>query len=168
MSLKTTLRAAIAYMLTGTPDLGEAKAQFQGFVDTVMQSGTGDNQADKVFADTRTLASSANEDLDLAGGSLVDPLGAPVTFAKVKAIIVRAAAGNTNNVVVGGAAANAFQGGFGAANDTHAVPPGGVFLASAPKAGWAVTPGTGDLLRIANSGGGTSVQYDIEIIGTSA
>lgn len=155
-------------MLTGTPDLGEAMAQFLGFADTVLQNGTGDNQADKAFSNTRSLAASATEDLDLAGGTLIDPLGAPVTFAKIRAIIVKAAVGNTNNVVIGGAAANAFVGPLGAANNTVAVPPGGAYKVSSPKASWPVTPGTDDLLRIANSGAGTSVQYDLILIGTSA
>jgi len=32
---------------------------------------------------------------------------------------------------------------------------------------YAVTAGTGDLLKVANSAGGTSVTYDIVIIGSS-
>ncbi len=167
MSLKTTLRASIGYRLSGTPDLGSSIADFPGFNDRSIASGVGDNQADRVFSDRRTLAASGNEDIDLAG-SLVDPLGGPAVFAKVKAIMVKAAAENTNNVVVGAAASNAFQGPFGAANDTIAIPPGGVLMLTAPKAGWAVTAGTGDLLRVANSGAGTPVTYDIVIVGTSA
>jgi hypothetical protein len=165
--LKTKLKAAVAFELTGTPDFGVTKAEYGGFADYDLKNGTGSDQADRVFADTRTLNPSSNEDLDLAD-PLLDPIGGAAAFAKVKAIIVRAAATNTNNVVVGGAATNAFVGGFGAAAHTFAVPPGGVFMVSAPKGGWTVTPGTGDLLRIANSGGGTAVTYDITVIGTSA
>lgn len=167
MPLKTTLKAAIAYELMGTPDLGSSKTEFVGFADYPLKNGISVDQADRLFSDTRTINPSANEDLDLAG-NFTDPIGGPATFAKVKAIIVRASAANTNNVVVGGAAANAFVGGFGAAAQTFAVRPGGVFMVTAPKDGWVVTAGTGDLLRIANSGAGSAVTYDIIIVGTSA
>jgi hypothetical protein len=129
------------------------------------QNGTGLNQANAVFSDRRTLSASANEDLDLAG-VLVSAFGATLTFTKIKAIFVGAAAANTNNVVVGGAAATQFVGPFGAATHTVAVPPGGVFMIATPTlAGWAVAAGSTDFLRIANSAGGTSVTYDILILG---
>jgi hypothetical protein len=166
MGLKSRLRAAVSYKLEGMVDLGSAVAEYIGFDDTALADGTGENQADRVFSDTRTLAASANEDLDLAG-TLLNPIGGAAAFAKIKAIIVRAAKANTNNVVVGNAASNGFVGPFGAAAHTVAVPPGGVFMITAPKAGWAVTGGTGDLLRVANSGAGTSVTYDIIVVGTS-
>jgi len=168
MTLKTSLRATIAYDLVGSPDLGSTRSQFSGHADTLLADGTGTDQADRIFADKRTLNASASEDIDLAGGGLTDPHGAALTFAKVKAICVRTSKSNTNNVVVGGAASNAFQGPFGNANDVVAIQPGGAFMITAPKAGWTVTAGTGDLLKIANSGGGSSVEYEIEIVGTSA
>ena len=44
--------------------------------------------------------------------------------------------------------------------------PGGTLLLVAPNAaGYAVTAGTGDLLKVANSGGSTGVTYDIVIVG---
>lgn len=136
-------------------------------VAATITTGTGNGQADTVFADQRTLAASANEDLDLSG-ALVDPLGAAAGFAEVCAIEIRAAAGNTNNVVVGGAGSNAFIGPFGANTHTIAIPPGGCLVLHHPGAGWAVTAGTGDLLRIANGGSGTGVTYDIVVLGRSA
>lgn len=167
MGLTTKLKAAIEYRLTASPDLGNAEAKYAGAAAVDLASGTGDNQADRVFSDTRTLAASATEDLDLAG-TLTNPLGAAVVFAKIKAILIKAAAGNTNNVVVGGAAATQFVGPFGAVTHTISVPPGGQFMISAPKAGWAVGAGTADLLKLANSGAGTGVSFDIVVIGTSA
>lgn len=166
-SLSTTLYAAITLNLIGSPDLGAAKYSLRMDALATMANGTGDNQADLVFVDRRTLAASASENLDLAG-ALADPLGATLTFVAVKAILIKAATGNTNNVVLGGAASNAFVGPFGAAAQTLAVPPGGGVLLAAPKSGWVVTAGTGDILKVANGGAGTSVTYDIVIIGTSA
>jgi hypothetical protein len=130
-------------------------------------AGTGNGQVDRKFTDKRTLAASANEDLDLAG-SLVDAFGAVITFAKVRAIRIKAAPENTNNVVVKPAAANGFLGPFGAAAHTLTLPPGGEVVLVAPVAGWPVTAGTADLLNVANSGAGTSVTYEVEILGASA
>jgi hypothetical protein len=56
-----------------------------------------------------------------------------------------------------------------AAGDGVALPPGGTFLWVAPTAaGVAVTAATADLIDIVNSGAGTSVTYDIVIVGASA
>jgi hypothetical protein len=130
--------------------------------------GTAANQADRLFTDTRTITASSNDDLDLAG-VLTDAFGATLTFARVRGLIVAAAAGNTNNVVVGGAASNAFATPFGDPTDKLVVRPGATFALIAPDiTAYAVTAATGDILRIANSGAGTSVTYDIVIIGASA
>jgi hypothetical protein len=164
MGLTTKLKAGIEYRLTAAPDLGSAEAKYAGAAAVDLASGTGDNQASKVFSDTRTLAASASEDLDLAG-TLTNPLGVAVVFTSIKALFIKAAAGNTNNVVVGGASATQFQGPFGAVEDTIAIPPGGQLLVSAPKAGWAVGAGTADLLKLANSSSGTGVTFEIVICG---
>lgn len=168
MALTATVRAEIGSSYTSVLDQGTAT--FPASVSSIIQftNGSGANQVDRLFSDQRTITASSNEDLDLAG-SLTDAFGATLTFVRVKAIIVKAAAGNTNNVVVGGAASNQFVGPFGAATHTIAVKPGGALIFVAPDAtGWAVTAGTGDLLRIANSGAGTSVTYDIQILGASS
>ena len=127
--------------------------------------GGGVDQASKIFHDERTLAASANESLDLAGG-LTDAFGALLTFAGIKGLIIKAAAGNTNDVLVGGAASNGWATWAADPTDVVAVKPGGLLVLLAPTAaGYAVTPSTGDLLKIANSSSGTSVTYDIIIIG---
>lgn len=164
----TSIAVAVRATLESSLDLQSRSAilsQSRGFS---LDDGTGAGQADKVWSDTRTINASSNEDLDLAG-VLTDAFGAALTFAKVKIVVVAAAAGNTNNVVIGNAAATQFVGWFGAAAHTVAVPPGGVFcICRSDATGWAVGAGATDLLRIANSGAGTSVTYDIVIIGTSA
>lgn len=164
MGLAATIKAAIAYKLSGSPDLGSVRSEYGGHANTELQNGTGDFQATKVFSDTRQLAASATEDLDLSG-TLASPLGGTVVFTAIKAILIKAAPGNTNNVIVGGAAANGFIGPFGAANNTIAVRPGGAFLLTAPKTGWPVTAGTADLLKLANSAGGSVVDFDVVIVG---
>lgn len=135
-----------------------------------LTSGTGAGKADRIFHDRRTLAASATEDLDLAG-VLADAFGATLTFARVKLLYVAAAVGNTNNVIVGNATSNGFVSWVGGAAHTVTVRPGGFLALGAGEAdavGYAVTAGTGDLLKIANSGAGTAVTYDVVLIGASA
>lgn len=151
----------------GTNDLGTPVFPFDFRKLMQLEPGTGAGKADLMFCDERTLAASATENLDLAG-SLSSPLGATLTFVKVKAIMVVAAAGNTNNVVVGGAGSNTFTGPFSDATDKLAVQPGASLLITHPGAGWTVTASTGDILLVANSSSGTGVTYSVCIIGASA
>ena len=164
-ALIAAIKASVSASYANSQEFGSVAQDLKYSAAHAFTDGTGADQAQKLFTDQRTLAASANESLDLAGG-LTDAFGATLTLTKVKAILVKAAAGNTNNVVVGGAASNAFTGPFGDASDTVAVKPGGTVMFVAPDAnGYAVTAGTGDLLKVANSGAGTGVTYDIVIVG---
>jgi hypothetical protein len=154
--------------LTSALDLATGRVPLQVDRGASFSSGTAANQADRIFHDTRTLAASATENLDLAG-VLADSFGATITFARIKGILVAAASGNTNNVVVGGHATAAFVNWVGDATDTIVVRPGGTFCLTAPDAtAYAVTATTGDMLTVTNSAGGTGVTYDIILIGASA
>jgi hypothetical protein len=170
MPLTSQINVAVLAELSSLLDLATAQVPLNFTRAVGLANGTAAGQADRIFHDRRTLAASATEDLDLAG-SLVDPFGATITFARIKALLVAAAAGNTNNVIVGGAASNQFLTWVGAGTHTVTVRPGGLLAllaGGADATGYAVTAGTGDLLRIANSAGGTSVDYDIVLIGASA
>jgi hypothetical protein len=138
-------------------------AKSQGY-----SSGAGASQMDRLFAAQRTITASGTDDLDLTGTALQDILNQNLALARVKLIAVYAATGNTNNVVIGAAAATQFVGPFGANTHTIAVQPGGSFLIVTPTAaGWPVVAATSDLLRITNGGAGTSVTYDIIVGGSS-
>lgn len=168
MPLSTKLLVDLDADYTAALDLSTTENHLDFTRQIALATGTGANQADKIWHDERTLAASASEDLDLAG-VLVDAFGATVTLARVKGLIVYAAAANTNDVVIGNAASNGWVGPFGAAAHTLAVRPGGLLCLFAPGAtGYVVTPSTGDLLHVANSAGGSSVTYDIVVIGASA
>jgi hypothetical protein len=135
---------------------------------THLESGTGAGQADKAFHDQRTLTASATEDLDLAG-TLTDVYGATITFVRIKGLFVVASASNTNNVVIG-AGTNPWATLF-TATGTVTLKPGaacGFFAGSGDAIGWPVTAATGDILKVANSGAGTSVTYDVVVVGCSA
>jgi hypothetical protein len=170
MPLSGTMLAVAAFAeQTTSIDLGTSRAAQSLARSLSLGNGTGAGQADRVFSDRRTLAASATEDLDLAG-SLVDAFGATITFARIKGLIVAAAAGNTNNVVVGAASSNPWATLLGATH-TLTLRPGAFFAVgtgSADATGYGVTASTGDLLKVANSGAGSSVTYDIHIIGCSA
>lgn len=137
---------------------------------TVLTNGLGAGKADLLFAETRTLAASGTYALDLAG-ALVDTFGGAVVVARVKALLVKALPANTNNVVIGGAAANGFISWVGDATDKVVLRPGAAILLVAGVAdaiGYAVTAATGDLLQFTNSAAGTGVTYDVAVLGCSA
>lgn len=168
MALSTKISVRISATQTSAGDLATAQDPLTYLKEFTWASGTGADQADLIFHDQRTLNASANEELDLAA-SLTDKLGNTLTFVEIMAIMVFAAAANTNNVQVGGSAANGFVNWVANATDIINVRPGGMLLLIARDAtGYAVTAGTGDLLKLTNSGAGTSVTYDIILIGRSA
>lgn len=153
--------------LTTTLDVGVAAHDVNYTASFVLTDGTGANQANNMFTDIRTLAASANESLDMAG-VLTNAFGATLSFTKIKALVIKADATNTNDVLVGGAASNQFGTLFGDVTDVVKVKPGGFVAFGAPDAnGYAVTAATGDLLKIANSGSGTAVTYTIIVVGVA-
>jgi hypothetical protein len=167
-NLATQLAVSLNTQLSNVLDLGTVQLPQSLAQQYNWANGVAINTADRVFADTRTLTASSSEDLDLAG-VLADGMGNTLTFARVKALLIRAAAANSNNVIVGNAASNGFISWVGGAVHTVTVRPGGLMLLAAPDAtAYAVTAATADLLHVANSGAGTSVTYDVIIIGASA
>lgn len=164
-TLASSLTLWVDATLSNALDLATAAVPLAYRKNHTWTSGTDAAQANQVFHDQRTLSASATEDLDLAGG-LTDAYGTTLTFTKIRALIVQAAAANTNNVLVGGAAAAQFATWVSDATDKIVVRPGGTLALIAPDAtGYAVTATTGDILRIANSAGTTSVTYDLILIG---
>lgn len=151
----------------GSNDMGGSfDPLVQKIIDVV--NGTGAGQADLVYTDNVTIAASGTADLDLAG-AMTDAFGRPVVGVKLKGIIVIAAAGNTNNVLVGGAASNQVPF-LNAVTDKIKVPPGGVLALYGPAlAGLGtITAATGDQLGFANSGSGTGVTFDLVLLMASA
>lgn len=167
--LSTKLTASIRAAQSIQLDLTAGKADLAAAAAIDLADGTGAGQADRMFTDRRTIVASGTDDLDLAG-VLLDAFGAVVTFARIKGLLISAAIGNTNNVVVGGAGAGTqFATWLGAATEKVVVRPGGFLMLGARDAtSYVVTPGTGDVLRVANSGAGTPVTYDVVLIGASA
>lgn len=164
-SLVAVVKAALSATYANSLEFGSVEQKLQYNVSKPFAEGIGADQAQKLWTDQRTIAASGSETLDLSG-VLTDVFGAALSLTKVKALLIKAAESNVNDVVVGNAATNTWLGAFGAAAHTMAVKPGGALLLIAPDAnGLAVIAGTGDQLKIANSGAGSSVSFDIVVIG---
>ena len=167
MAFDARLLLSLTATLTNPIDLTTVSAPLTYSKQFTFSQGAGLNAADKIWHDQRTIAASGTDSLDLAG-VLTDPFGATVTLARVKGIIIYAATGNTNNVVAGGGS-NSLTNWLGGTSPTVVVRPGGILCVLAPDAtAYAVTAGTADILQIANSGAGSSVTYDIIVMGASS
>ena len=131
-----------------------------------LTNGTGTGQANSKWEDTRTLAASGNDDLDLAGG-LTDAFGATITFTKIKFLVVTLdAPDGTLSLRVGPqGVANAWQGPFGGTGATVYKTVTQAEILVFDKYGFSVTAATGDILRI-NNPSASSVVYHIFMIGT--
>lgn len=161
-----SITVAIDARLRGAGDLGDPVAPVRVSKTITISPGTAAlGQADVLWADERTLAASATENLDIAG-ALAGLLGGTLTEAEVTAIYIEASKANTNDVAFFGAASNAFNGPLSGTTPKLTLGPGDFALMSNLK-GWAVTPGTGDIVLVANTAGGTPVTYKIVIFGRS-
>ena len=156
-----------------TADLTSASLQWPSTSGQALASGTGDQQADLIFHDSRSCKSSTAETLDLSSGTLeagavelIDEFGQVLDFVKVKVLMIHNK-DTTRSLTIGGAAARAWETWCTAAGDSVVIPPLGVLLLTAPKAGFAVVDTASDLLLITPSAD-TETAYDIVIIGTSA
>jgi len=167
-TLSSRVAVSVTAQLQDGATIGSVTHDIAFNVANALTNGSGANQANQAYAARRTLAASSNESLDLSGG-LPNAFGTALVFTAIKAIVITAAAANTNDVIVGGAASNGFISWVGDATDTVKVKPGGILVIAAPNAvGFDVDAGTADLLKVANSSSGTPVTYDIVVIGVTA
>ena len=171
MALSGTLTAKFKVTHTKTLDMGNVALPLGPLAEKVFNFANGIliNQADLMFSDQRTLADAASEELDLAG-TLVNAFGDTITFARIKGIFISCEATNTGNLLVGGAASNAFVNWVSDATDKIIVRPDGVLMVFAPDAdAYPVTAGTGDKLKLEHDGTGSdNLVYNIVLIGASA
>ena len=164
MALTTSITVTISASASAALDLVNKVSNLLKTYPLSMDSGVGMNQADVIFSDTRSM--SAPDSLDMVGGGLLDNLGQVWAPARIKAIIVAAAAANTGNVLLSRPASNGVPF-MSAAGDEIPIHPGGMALIWAPSAaGFVVTAATADLILLTPSAG--TLTYDIIIIGASA
>jgi hypothetical protein len=165
MATTASIIANLNALLTGAAGgLGVASIRHPLEKSWNFADGTGLNKISKVWSrKAQSLVLSGTESWDLAG-ALTDAQGNAVVFTKVRALYLYAYLANVNNVVIGNDTNHLPI--FGAVTHTQAVFPNGAFLLVNPTAaGWAVAAGTGDIIKITNSGAGTAVVYDLAVLG---
>ena len=161
-SLKANQRGPNAFADEFDPNLSRIQA---------LAGGVAAGQADLMYAAERSVATASNDDIDLSG-SLTDAFGVTITMAEMVGIIIvneaKNGTANTTDLTIG-AGSNPFIGFLGATDTIGPIKPGGSFMLFAGDAAGigAVTAGTGDILRIANSAGATAT-YQIAILGRTA
>lgn len=163
-----SISIALDIDLRKTVGLVEGKAPLQLTKKFTFSHGTGVNQIDLVWTSDAAAAvtSGTPVSIDLAG-SLVDPLGTAVVFAKIVGIIILNDGSAATGILEVGGGSNAFASWLGATGDTVKIGPGGSHVFLNPSlAAYAVTAGTGDLLQLASASG--TVPYRVIIIGRSA
>lgn len=128
---------------------GRALDTFNASKNLAISDGTGANAAQVQWNDERALAGSS-EDLDLSG-VLKNRKGKTVAATKVKALVVMASASNAGNLTV---RFNPTNGWTAVCTGDVVLHPGGFLAIGTPNAnGYAVTAGTGDILRIMGAAG---------------
>jgi hypothetical protein len=165
MAVTATMTANFSALLTGAAgSLGVASVRHPLEKTLTFSDGTGLNQVNKVWGKlAQSLAASSSDSFDFSG-SLTDALGVTVVFTKIKLVYIFAYAANVNNVVVGNDTNHVPI--FSAVTASHAILPGNIWCVTNNSiAGWTVTGGTGDIIKITNSAGGTAVVYDIAVLG---
>lgn len=120
--------------------------------------------ANEAYGRVRSIAVNSSENIDLSG-VLTDGFGNTIAFTAVKELVI-VNLDDFATLTVGAAASNAFSTLFADATDAIKVPPRGSLRITAPKSGFAVTAGTGDILKVASSNDGSGpVKYVIAIVG---
>lgn len=170
MSLTSTLKFVFQATLLQALDLSNTQDVINVTGGASLANGTGADQADMSWSDTRSVAAGANDDLDLAG-SLTNAFGATLSLARIKAIYVKnkATAGGAT-LLIGAAGSQPITSLFGDTSDKIKLAPQAEIMIFCPTAtAYAVGAGSADKLRIAHdNSNSTSVSYDICIVGATS
>lgn len=151
------LSLGIVGALVKSLDIGTSRLDVSYSKKLTLTDGTGANQANMLWTDTRTLTSGSTEDLDVYGG-LTNAFGDTINLTAIKAVIIVASTENTTNLTVGGDSADA-------STIRGTLKPGGWLVYADPSAaGDAVADSTADIIQVANAAG-ASADYDIIVIG---
>jgi len=160
--VEITIKGTLTQSLALAPGGAIAAPVFSQIVKD-FANGSGANQANVIWSDRRTLTASTTEDLDFAGGGLLDAFGAAIAPTKIRLVYIASSSANAQNLTLFGDTASIPI--LNTAATTYTLQPGGVFLGMWPAtAGLTVTATTADIIQVAN-GAGVSVTYDIVVLG---
>jgi len=164
MSLTGRFQVNCAFDEASTFDLATGSLSHKKSALIALLNGTGAGQANKIYSDSFSVAQSVNTDLDLSG-ALAGVYGAAV-FTAIKGILVVSGANTGLGNLTIGNVTNGITLPFGAATHSIAVAPGGFFCTVNPSAaGFPITAGTVDLLRIATSATVGTYTFDVVVVG---
>lgn len=162
VGVSITVQSGVLGDYTNTSGAAQQDAHFSASSNLNFTTGSGANQANKVYSESVNIAASGSESDDLT--SLTDALGAAMDCAAVKAVVLFADATNVNNIVVGNAAATIWSAPFDADTDTITIQPGGKLILENPTAGGWTVDSTHKLLKLANSSSGSAVTGKLFVI----
>lgn len=162
LSIITTINITANY--TNSLDLTTPRDAMDLTYQLELEDGVSTDQADVLWHDTRQIAASSADTINLK--SLTAAFGA-VAFAKVKHLSIynRSA---TRTLTVGAASSTAWAGPFGSAANTLSVQPGETKVLINTGIGYSVTSSTNNLKIANNSASSIACSYDIIIAGTSS
>lgn len=171
MSLKTTFISQLTGEESVSGDLksGSVTTALERKT-TTLQDGAGLNQANRLFADSDSIAASSAATIDLFDFSgAKDAQGNNYALSKVKAIGIRNKATDSGAILrVGAEGTGATFNSVNGSDTVHIadVAPGGELILVAPSAaGYAVADSTNHLLKLANQSSSVALAYDIVVIG---
>jgi hypothetical protein len=165
-----TFKITLSIVAEKSLDLSTPKDTLSYSYSSTYAYGAGALQCDCLWHDSRTLALSTSENLDLAG-SLTDAFGDTVTFANIKILIIEnTSTAGQGTLHVGGAAATQFDTWLGDASDEVVIIAGEskVLISRVDADGYVATGGADDLLKVDNQDGVNSATYKIIVAGDSA
>lgn len=144
-------------------DLTTLKQVIDFAASSAYTNGTGSNQVNGFYADTRTLAATS-ENFDFDSGSMTDGYTSNLIFTKIKFLYIKNNSSTTGqNLVLSGDWLGFAVTGPISAGGTVTIGPGGTFVLDNPIDGYPVSSGiTQDVLTVTNT---TTFTYDIIILG---
>ena len=155
MTISLEVLARVRGTASKSTDAGTVSLPINESCALSLANGTGADQANLHYIDGFSIASGGNTTYDVAG-SLSDDLGQSAVFSAIKAIMVIADDTNTTDLTIGNGT-NGFDGPFDDATATVTLKPGACMLITNPSAaGWAITGGSNDVIKIANGSGATA------------
>lgn len=163
----TVKMSVVAKLHNDSLDIGNGDYNVSEMVSKVFGNGATTGLANALWTDERTIGTSADDDIDFAGG-VNDAFGTALTFTAIKAILIEADADNTVSLIVGGDTTTNIANLFGADTDTLLLKPGASLCLLHPTTGYTVTATTADKLRLTNSSGAATQTYKISVIGVKA
>ena len=166
-----SLKAVLASDYRKSSPFGVATKDDQGVKYTLpFTQGSGADQLEVLYRAQHTLTlATTTVDLDLAG-VLADVFGDTINFTAIKMIwIHNTAVTGGEEIRFGGAVSNPWQAPFaGSAAPTTAkfeVGPRGILIACNPEDGYAVVPGSSDVLRLTHAGAVGDIDVNVVLMG---